>query len=76
MQHRSWPRIQEIAKAEVTKREKLLDWSDTATYIPAEHKDKVWVVMATAETPVRRTITLMIGEDGAVLTYKRNWEGQ
>jgi hypothetical protein len=76
MRHRSWPQIQQIATAEVTKREKVLGWPDTAAYIPAEHKDKIWVVMAMAETPVRRTVTLMIGDDGAVLAYKRNWEGE
>jgi hypothetical protein len=75
MRHRSWPRIQQIATAEVTKREKLLGWPDTAAYIPTEHKDKAWLVTAMAETPVSRVITLMIGDDGAVLAYKRHWEG-
>ena len=75
MRHRSWPRIQQIATSEVTRREKLLGWPDTAVYVPAEHKDKVWVVTAMADAPMRRVVTLMIGDDGAVLGYKRHWEG-
>ena len=77
MRHRSWPQIQQVATAEVTKREKLLGWSDTAAYIPIEHKDKVWVVTAMPGTPngdVRRGVTLLIGNDGAVLAYNRHWE--
>jgi len=76
MRHRSWPRIEQIARTEVEKREKLLGWPDTAAYLPWEHKDKVWVVAAMAETPVRRVVTLWIGDDGSVLEYKRHWEGE
>ena len=78
MGHRSWPLIRLIAKSEVEKREKFSDWPDHAGYVPAEHKNKVWVVMAMAGTPngdVKRGVTLFIGDDGAVLVYKRNWEG-
>ena len=78
MRHHSWPRIQQIATAECKKREKLLGWPDTASYLPAEHKDKVWSVMAMTGIPngdVQRVISLMIGDDGAVLVYKRYWEG-
>src|SRR5258705_12070605 len=78
MRHRSWPRIEQIAKTEVKKREKLLGWLDDASYLPAEHKDKVWLVMAMTGTPngdVQRVISLMIGDDGSVLAYKRYWEG-
>jgi hypothetical protein len=74
LRHRSWPGIEQIAKTEVKKREKLLGWPDTAAYLPWEHKDKVWVVAAMAETPVRRVVTLWIGDDGSVLEYKRDWE--
>jgi len=77
--HRSWPRIQQIATAEVKQRERLLGWPDNAAYVPAEHKDKVWVVMAMTGTPngdVRRVVTLMIGDDGRILVYKRHWEGE
>jgi len=76
LRHRSWPRIEQIAKTEVKKREKLLGWPDTAAYLPFEHKDKAWVVAAMAETPVRRVVTLWIGDDGSVLEYKRHWEGE
>ena len=79
MRHRSWPRIQQIAAAECKKREKLLGWPDTASYLPEEHKDKVWSVMAMTGTPngdAQRVIALMIGDDGAVLAYKRYWEGR
>jgi hypothetical protein len=78
MRHRSWPRIEQIAKTEVKKREKLLGWPDDASYLPMEHKDKVWGVMAMAGTrkgDAQRVISLMIGDDGAVLAYKRYWEG-
>jgi hypothetical protein len=74
--HRSWPRIQQVAETEVKKREKLFGWPDSAGYFPMEHKDGVWVVGAMAETPVHRVVTLMIGDDGTVLTYKRHWEGE
>ena len=79
MRHSSWPRIEQIAKDEVKKREKLSNWPDDASYLPAEHKDKVWDVMAMAGTrngDVERTIALMIGDDGAVLAYKRYWKGE
>ena len=75
MRHRSWPRIEQVATAEVMRREKLLGWPDNAAYIPTEHKDKVWIVTAMAGTPngdVRRVVTLLIGDDGDVLVYKRN----
>jgi hypothetical protein len=74
MRHRSWPRIEQIAKTEVEKREKLLGWPDNASYLPMEHQDKVWDVMAMTGTPngdVQRVITLMIGDDGDVLAYQR-----
>jgi len=77
--HPSWPRIQQIARAEVEQREKLLGWPDNAGYVPVEHKDKIWVVMAMAGTPdgsVQRAVTLTIGDDGTVLLYKRHWTGQ
>ncbi len=79
LHHRSWPRIEQIAKDEVKKREKLSGWPDDAVYLPTEHKDRAWVVMAMAGTPngdVQRVISLMIGDDGAVLAYKRYWEGR
>ena len=80
MRHRSWPRIEQIAKDEVKKREKHLGgWPDNANYVPTEHKDKVWVVTAMTGTPggdLQRVIYLMIGDDGAVLTYKRYWQGE
>lgn len=79
MRHRSWPRIEQVATAEVAIREKLFGWPDNAAYLPADHKDKVWVVAAIAGTPkgdVHRVVTLLIGDDGDVLAYKRNWEGQ
>ena len=71
--------IQQVATAEVTKREKLLGWPDTAAYIPIEHKDKVWFVTAMAGTPsgdVGRVVSLLIGDGGEVLSYKRNWGGR
>jgi hypothetical protein len=74
MRHRAWPRIQHIAETEVKKREKILGWPDTAEFLPSEHKDKVWVVVAMAEKPLRRTVTLMIGDDGTLLAYHRNGE--
>ena len=79
MRHRAWPQIQQIAETEVKKRERLLGWPDTASYLPAEHKDKVWVVMAMTGTPngdVERAITLMIGDDGDVLAYQRHGMGE
>src|SRR5689334_15599152 len=73
LRDRSWPRIQQIAKAEVEKREKLLGWPADAGYLPMDHRDKVWVVMAMADTKGKseRVISVMIGDDGAVLDYKR-----
>ena len=79
MRHHSWPRIQQVAETEVKKREKILrvqTWPDTAAYLPMEHKDKIWVVMAMTGTPkgdVERTVMLMIGDDTKVLEYKRYW---
>ena len=77
MRHRDWPQIQQIAKKEVKKREIL--WPDSPGYLPEEHKDKIWVVTAMTGTPkgdLQRVVTLMIGDDGAVLVYKRNWKGE
>jgi hypothetical protein len=77
MRHRDWPRIQRVAETEVKKREIL--WLDPADYLPQEHKDKIWVVMAMAGTPngdVQRVIILMIGDDGTVLEYERYWDGK
>jgi hypothetical protein len=77
MRHRSWPSIQQMAKAECKKRERLLGgWPDDATYLPMEHKDKLWSVAAMTGTPkgdVARQIILGIGDDGTVATYKRYW---
>ena len=76
MRQRDWPRIQQVAQTEVKKREIL--WPDTASYLPEDHKDKIWVVVAMTGTPngdVQREVTLMIGDDGNVMTYKRDWEG-
>src|SRR4051812_19543845 len=76
MQHRSWPRIQQIAETEVKKREVL--WPEHADYLPMEHTDKIWGVTAMAGTPngdVQRTVMMMIGDDGTVLAYQRYWEG-
>ena len=78
MRHRDWPRIQGIAETEVKKREKLLGWPDDASYLPLEHKDKVWAVTAmtgTSSGNVERQVVLMIGDDGAVLAYRRYWHG-
>jgi len=77
MQHRDWPRIQRAAEAEVKKREALAGWPDNAGYLPVDHKDKLWVVMAMTATPngdVRRSITLMISDDGTILGYQRNYK--
>jgi hypothetical protein len=79
MRHRSWPRIEQIAKTEVKKREKLLGWPDDASYVPTEHKDKVWVATAMTGTPngdLQRVVMMMIGDDGKVLVYKRHWKGE
>jgi hypothetical protein len=82
MRHRDWPRIEQLAKAEVKKREKLLGgWPDDATYLPIHHEDKVWHVMTMTGTPngdVERSISLMIqevGDDGVIVAYKRYWKG-
>ena len=77
MRHHSWPLIRQIAKAEVEKRE--MQWPGTADYLPVEHKDKVWLVMAMTGTPngdVERSVSLTIGDDGAVLSYERHWSGE
>ena len=76
MRHRDWPRIQRVAETEVKKREIL--WPEHADYLPMEHKDKIWGVGAMTGTPngdVERTVMLLIGDDGAVLAYKRYWKG-
>jgi hypothetical protein len=76
MRHRDWPLIQQIAEKEVKKREIL--WPEPAAgYLPAEHKDRVWVVMAIDRDTkeAQRMVMLMIGDDGKVLEYKRYWEG-
>jgi hypothetical protein len=78
MGHRSWPRIQQIAKTEVETREKLLGWPDTAAYLPEEHKDGIWTVAAMSGTPtggVGRVVILTINDDGDVLAYQRRGEG-
>jgi hypothetical protein len=77
MRHRDWPRIQQIAETEVKKREIL--WPDHADYVPTEHKDKLWVVTAMTGTPkgdLQHAVTLMIGDDGTVLAYKRYSKGE
>jgi hypothetical protein len=71
MRDRNWPRIEQIARTEVKKRESA--WPDEAVYLPQEHKDKMWVVWAIAGTPNsdgQRRIALMIGDDGSVVMYK------
>ena len=77
MRHRDWPRIQQIAKDEVRKRE--IGWPDDASYLPVEHKDKIWAVTGMTATPKRelqRVVMLTIGDDGSVSTYKRYWQGK
>ena len=77
MRHRSWPRIRQIAETEVKKRE--IWWPDPADYVATEHKDNIWLVTAMTGTPngdLQRVVTLVIRDDGAVLAYKRNWEGE
>jgi hypothetical protein len=77
MRDRNWPRIEQIARAEVKKRE--LAWPDAAVYLPQEHKDKMWVVWAIAGTPngdAQRRIALMIQDDGTVVMYKRYMLGE
>jgi hypothetical protein len=76
IRHRSWSRIQQIAKTEVKKREIL--WPVPADYIPMEHNEKIWAVTAMTGTPkgdVQRVVMMMIGDDGKVLAYQRYWEG-
>jgi hypothetical protein len=73
MRHRDWPRIQKIAETEVKKREIL--GTDIAAYLPEEHKDKVWCVAVAKGNANGDVITLLIGDDGSVLMYKRSWEG-
>ena len=76
MRQPAWPRIQQIAEIEVKKREIL--WPERADYLPTGHQDKIWSVTAMTGTPngdAQRVVTLMIGDDGNVLAYKRNWEG-
>ena len=78
MQHRDWPRIQQVAEAEVKRREQLSGWPDTAGYLPYDHTKKVWIVMAMSGTrsgDVGRVITLMISDDGNVLAYQPRSEG-
>ncbi len=77
MRHRSWPQIQQIAETEVKKREIL--WPDSASYVPTEHKDKIWVVTAMTGTPngdLQRVVMMTIGDDGKVLVYKWYREGE
>ncbi len=77
MRHRDWPRIQRIAETEVKKRE--ISWPEPADYLPVEHKDKIWGVTAMTGTPngdLQRVVWLMIGDDGAVLAYKKYREGE
>jgi len=77
MHHRDWPRIEQIAKTEVKKRE--VAWPDNATYLPEEHTDKGWVVWAMTATPngdLQRKILLLMGDDGRVMMYKRYTPGE
>jgi hypothetical protein len=77
MRRHSWPRIQQIAKAEVEKREKPLGWPATAAYLPQDHRKKVWVVGAISEeTPPSHAVILTISDDGDVLTYQRYIDGK
>ncbi len=76
IRHRDWPRIQRVAETEVKKRESM--WPDSASYLPVEHKDKIWAVTAMsgkAFGELQLVVTMMVGDDGSVLAYKRNWEG-
>lgn len=71
VQHRDWPRIRQIAEAEVKRQGRL--WPDSVVYLPVEHEDKMWVVLAREGTPNddrQRSVMLMIGDDGRVLAYK------
>src|SRR5580765_2216266 len=62
LRHRDWPRIEQIARTEVKKREKL--WPDTAGYLPEEHAKRVWTVGAMPGDPhgggVKRIVILTI----------------
>ena len=78
MRHRSWPRIQQVAKAEVEKQEKFLGWPETATYLPWEHKKGIWDVVAmpgTSRGDTGRVVIVMINDDGKVLAYQRRSGG-
>ena len=77
MRQRSWPRIQQVAETEVKAREIL--WPEHADYVPTDHKDKIWFVTAMTGAPngdLQRVVMMMIGDDGKVLVYKREWEGE
>ena len=76
LDHRSWPRIEQIARTEVKKRE--VAWPDTAAYLPEEHTKRVWIVTALSGTPdgdVGRVVILWISDDGDVLDYQRHSDG-
>src|SRR6185503_20012124 len=76
MRHRDWPRIEQIARTEVKKREKL--WPDTDGYLPQEHTKRVWTVgaMSGDRGGGERIVMLTISDDGDVLAYQRFVDGK
>jgi hypothetical protein len=77
LRHHDWPRIEQIARTEVKKREIL--WPDTAGYLPQEHIKGIWTVAAMPDEShggSERIVILMISDDGAVLSYQRFVDGK
>jgi hypothetical protein len=81
MRHRDWPRIEQIARTEVKKREKIpgiQTWPDTAAYLPQEHIKRIWTVgaMAGDRGGGERIVILTISDEGHVLAYQRFVDGE
>lgn len=72
----NWPKIHATAEMEVARKEGNTDWSNSAYYIPKQHTNGVWVVVAAGAYPLNRmgdSITLVVRDSGEVVSYAPRW---
>jgi len=68
----AWPKIRAAAEMEVARKEGNTNWSYRAYYLPEQHTNGVWVVVASGAYPLDRlgdSIDIIIRDDGQIVSY-------
>lgn len=67
----AWPLIRASAQMEVARKEGNTDWSHSAIFLPHQHTNSVWVVIASAHRGnwYGDSIDMLIGDDAKVISY-------